>query len=488
MLRPALQALRGPCGVRPGDALLAGVSGGADSVALAYLLAHLRGPLRLRPILAHLHHGLRGADADADEESVRLLAGRLGLEAVFGRCEVATLAARTGQSVEMAARAARRAFFKEQADARRIGLLALAHTADDQAETVLLRLARGTGPRGLGGMTFRSERDALAVVRPFLGIRRGAIRAFLAAHGLRWREDASNLDDRFLRVRVRREVIPLLEQRLNPAAVEAIGRAAALLAEEAAALDAPARAAFRRCADGSALRAERLVPLPPALRRRVLLAWLEARLRSPDTASESAPVSASAVERLMALVEAGRGRTDLPGGFRALLRAGRLEAAREGGPTAPEYDEVLPVPGDLSLPGGWRARVEPATGFRRLRERGLLECEAEAWIRPPGPGEPTLRVRSWLPGDRYRPLGAPGSTKLQDLFTDAKLPRDLRRGFPVWVSGERIVWLPGHRVAADWAVATSDAPSLHVRTWRIPERPESLAPAENGTHAPGGLL
>lgn len=474
MLRPVLQALRGPCGVRPGDALLAGVSGGADSVALAYLLAHLRGPLGLRLTLAHLHHGLRGADADADEELVRLLAGRLGLEAVFGHCDVAALAARTGDSIEMAARAARRAFFREQAAVRQIGQLALAHTADDQAETVLLRLARGAGPRGLGGMAYRVARDGLAVIRPFLGLRREAIRSFLSAHGLRWREDASNGDDRFLRVRVRLEILPLLERRLNPSAVEAICRAAALLAEEAAALDAQARAAFRRCADGPALRAERLASLAPALRRRVLLAWLGDRLRTPGPTRESAPVSASAVERLMSLVESGRGRIGLPGGFHVTLRAGRLVAERESGTPTPGYDEILPVPGDLRLPGGWRARIEPAVGFRRVREPGLLRGDAEAWIRRPRPDEPPLRIRSWLPGDRYRPLGAPGSRKLQDLFTDAKLPRDLRRGFPVWVSGARIVWLPGHRIAADWAVAGPDAPSLHVRNWRIPERPESL--------------
>jgi tRNA(Ile)-lysidine synthase len=470
MLRLAGLALREPCGIRPGDALLVGVSGGADSVALAYLLAHLRTPLGLRLTLAHLHHGLRGADADADEAFVRLLAGRLGLEAVFGRCDVAARAARTGESVEMAARAERRAFFRKQAAERGTGLLALAHTADDQAETVLLRLARGAGPRGLGAMPWRAERDGLVVVRPFLGLRREALRAFLTVHGLRWREDASNQDDRFLRVRVRREVLPLFERRLNPASVEAICRAAALLRDEAAALDDLARAALRRCSAGPALRTERLQPLPQALRRRVLLSWLTARLRAAAPADEAGPATGSAIERLQALVAAGRGRTPLRGALYATVRSGRLEAKTGPESPAPAFDAVLPIPGALRLPGGWRVRIGNAAGFQRVRELGLGRRKAAAWIRKPRPGEASLRFRAWLPGDRYRPLGAPGSRKLQDLFTDAKLAADRRIGYPVLVSGEEIVWLPGHRVAQDWAVAGPDAPSLYLRIERKPER------------------
>jgi len=470
MLRSVALTLRERCGIRPGAALLVGVSGGADSVALAFVLAHLRASLGLRLTLAHLHHGLRGAPADADEAAVRLLAGRLGLEAVFGRRDVAARAARTGESVEMAARAARRSFFRDQAAERGMGILALAHTADDQAETVLMRLARGTGPRGLGGMAFRGERDGLTVVRPFLNLRRAALRAFLTAHGLHWREDESNQDDRFLRVRVRREVLPLFEQRLNPAAVEAICRAAALLRDEAAALDDLARTARRRCAAGKALRTDRLQPLPPALRRRVLLAWLTDRLRAADPTDEAESVTGSAIERLQALVAAGRGRTSIPGVLFATVRSGRLEVKTEPASPAPAFDAVLPVPGALRLPGGWRARIGKDAGFQRVREPGMHRRKATAWIREPLPEEAPLRIRTWLPGDRYQPLGSPGTKKLQDLFTDAKLAPDRRDGFPVWVSGAEIVWLPGHRIAQGWAVSGPTAPSLRLQIERKPER------------------
>ncbi len=212
--------------------LLVGVSGGADSVALLHLLVE-KG---CRPHVCHLNHRWRGAEADADAEFVRALAGKLKLPV--------TIKARKVGPTEDAARKARHEFFHECAKATGIHTLALAHTADDQAETILLRLIRGAGPTGLAGMAAEREFGKLHVVRPLLNISRSEIVEYLQARGLAWREDASNRDVRFLRNRVRHVLLPLLEREFNPGIRRVLLRTAEVLRAEAAA-DEPTSAQRR---------------------------------------------------------------------------------------------------------------------------------------------------------------------------------------------------------------------------------------------------
>ncbi len=438
--------------------VLAGVSGGADSVAMVYALHYLLRASRMRLSLAHLHHGLRGAAADADAVFVARLGAVLGLQVRIGRCDVAELARREKISLEMAGRRARLAFFAREAGGR--GAVALAHTADDQAETLLLRLARGASPAGLCGMRARSEHGGLLRVRPLLDVRRAEVEGFLRAHGLAWREDASNRDDRFLRNRVRHELLPWMEKRLNPATRAALLRAARLLTDDEEALAARARRTLSRCAvppDPSGLDLARLGRAPAAVRRRVWTAWLH------GAGVPAARVDFALVERLdrMAAAPGAARRLALPGGRHAVRSRGVLRLADVPARGAPPRPLRVRLPGVTEAPGlGVVVRAEAAVGFRRVPARGALP--AEVYVRRARRGEAPLRLRAWRAGDRLAPVGLAGSRKLQDVFVDAGIPREERHRLPVLVSGAGVVWAPGGRVARAWAV-----PGPRAAAWRL---------------------
>ena len=208
--------------LRAGDRVGVGVSGGADSVALLRLLEELSAELGIRLAVLHFNHQLRGAESDADESFVAQLAAARGIEFLAGREDVAAAPAGAGWNLEDAARRLRYAFFASAVKAGRVTRVAVAHTADDQAETVLARLVRGTGPAGLASIYPVKGH----VVRPLLEIRRSELRSYLTTLGQSWREDASNLDLTRLRARLRHQVLPVLERELQPAIVEHLGRLA----------------------------------------------------------------------------------------------------------------------------------------------------------------------------------------------------------------------------------------------------------------------
>ena len=221
---------------KPGDTLIIGLSGGADSTALLDLLATLPAfPLRL--VAAHLNHCLRGSDSDADELFCRDLAAQYAIPFESRRVDVKAMANRKSLNLEDAGRRARITFFDELSATRQAAAVVLAHHADDQAETVLMRLLRGSGMSGLAGIPWRNGRG---YIRPMLDITRGEIEAYLAERHLNWREDTSNLDITFLRNRIRHELLPLLE-RYNPAVRNVLATAAGILSEEDALLDARTR-------------------------------------------------------------------------------------------------------------------------------------------------------------------------------------------------------------------------------------------------------
>lgn len=425
-----------------GDLVLVAVSGGADSVALLHVLQHLRLRLGLRLAVAHLHHGIRGAAADADAAFVRRLARQLGLPFVEEHRDVPQQAQAAGLSLEMAARAARYAFFARMAHQLGAAAVAVAHTADDQAETILLRLARGAGPQGLGGMEPVSRRAGLKIIRPLLSIRRAEIVAFLKMHRLRWREDASNRDPHFLRNRVRHEILPLLAKRLNPQIHAALLRLAAVLREENAWLDEHAIAALKKCAGPTrpTLSAKKLAALPLPLRRRALRLWL----MRPRLAAER--LDFEAVDSALNLLETIRGTktVELGDGWRVVRRYDQL--AVENSP-----------PADMPT---WQLLIQPYRGIVKEQPTQPGHLPARATLSAAAVGDSPLYVRTWRPGDRIAPLGMAGTKKLQDIFTDAKVPRGQRRHIPVVTCRAAIVWLPGYRIARGWEVPGPRSHSL----------------------------
>jgi tRNA(Ile)-lysidine synthase len=433
---------------RPPRRIVVAVSGGLDSVALLDLLVRLQHRFGLHLQVAHFDHGLR-AEGPAEADFVRALAQSLGLACTCAGGDVAGLARRQRLSVETAARQARYGFLDRVATTVGAAWVALGHHADDQAETVVMRLARGAGATGLAAMAPVREGRYL---RPLLALTRRQLADYAAERGLQWCEDASNADLRYTRNRVRHGVMPALRQ-LNPAVSAALGRTAVVLGDEDQLLNDWARQALQRAlrpgpvpaAPGRhlVLDAPLVVSYHLALQRRALRAGLEGLGLAPGAATFGL------VEQLRdALVEP-------PGPPRSLVRG--LAAQRLGswlviGTTAP-----VPLTRDVAMPGvtavpehGARlvADVLPADRFAALRPSlGGARAAVDAASVAAG-----VTLRRPRPGDRLRPLGMIGTRKVSDLLIDSGYPRMLRHNVLVATrrgpdGGEELVWLLGQRVA-----------------------------------------
>jgi len=445
--------------------VVAALSGGSDSVAQLFLLRDLAaaGDLVLAGA-AHLNHQLR-ADAARDEAFCRALCERLGLPLVVAHVPVTSLAAEAHVSVEVAARRARYAFLEQVRVELGAEVVAVAHTADDQAETVLLRLLRGAGTRGLRGILPRRG----AIVRPVLDCTRTALREDLGSRGERWVEDASNADLAHPRNRVRHELMPLLARHYQPAVTRVLARTAEAVGADDAHLEALAAQAMpattAESSRGVVLATGALAALPVALARRIARRALEAAQapHAPDLAD---------VEQLLAVCRPGGPAAAEPAGVRverfsedAVLLNRAQSAPRPG--LSPR---VLPVPGAVTMPelgDGCRLTAEGP-----IRNTGRLEFTARRLTLKATVAAPLL-VRGRLPGDRVRPRGRGGSRKLQDLLVDRKVPRGARDQVPVVVDGTgRIVWVVGHAVDAE-AAATGAEGDVIVLTFDQPGVPGS---------------
>jgi len=299
-------------GFSPARRYLIGVSGGRDSVALLHALVET-GFRRL--VVCHLNHGLRGRAAAADARFVAVLAAKLGLEFESEKTDVAALAKQTRQSLETAAREARYAFFARVASKRRCYSLFLAHHAEDQVETFLFNLFRGTGRAGLGGMRRESERGTLRILRPMLGIWREEIDAYMRSRKYRFREDGSNRSAAFTRNRIRLQLFPVLEEVFGRDIRPALWRTSAILQAEEEWL-----AALSGEADLAAeLATEPLRRQPIAQQRRRILAWLRA-----NAVSDAGFEQVEAVRSLLQTASGSPAKVNLPGNRHACRRAKRL--------------------------------------------------------------------------------------------------------------------------------------------------------------------
>jgi tRNA(Ile)-lysidine synthase len=427
--------------------VIAAVSGGSDSVAMLLILHELasRGALALAG-LAHLNHRIRGDEADRDAAFCRDLAARLGIPAMTDAADVPALAAQEQASLEVAGRHARQRFFADVVKSGKADRVAVAHTRDDQAETVLLRLTRGAGALGLAGMLPRRG----PLVRPVLDATRSELRHFLRERGEAWREDATNLDVTNPRNFLRHEVLPHL-RRINPQADAALARAADLLRVDSDLLETLANAAFVQIVEPSAdnsvvIDAARLGKLPVALGTRVARYALE-------TAN---PERSYGLEEAQALrtFAAGGAADDLPGLDMERLAAKVVLRKREPGevPTAFSFELTLRVPGAVEAPHkAWAIAAEgpmPAPADIAGVNRGAASVVVDA--RELGDH---LIVRTRRPGDRLQPLGAPGRKKVQDVLVDRKVPRDDRdRVAIVTTEKGQIVWVAGQALAEPFRV------------------------------------
>jgi tRNA(Ile)-lysidine synthase len=433
----------------PGDRVVAALSGGPDSVALVALLLRLRGEMPLEVRLAHFNHRLR-EEAAGDESFVREMAARWVLPLETGSADVRAFAAAKKLNLEEAGRELRYGFLRRAAAAVGATKIATGHTMTDQAETVLMRLMRGAGIGGLAGIAPVVPGEPCPVVRPLLGVPGPDLRTWLEAEGLPFREDASNRDLRFLRNRIRAELLPELERRYEPRIVAHLARLAAIAREEDDLLDG----FVRELADEFIIRKGREISLDmktlplllPALARRVGREFLRRLL------GDLRGVSYEDVTSLCALGE----------GKELVLRKGIvLRRVPKPRPYRILWDGrgVLPIPAaGLALAG---SRRKAAGGPRRPAggdaDGALLDASKLGF---------PLLVRNRRPGDLYRPLGAPGRKKLKEILRAKGIPVAARDRLPVVVSRNEIVWAPGLPVAERFKVGEGTGTVFSIRVKR----------------------
>jgi len=427
-----------------GDRVAVAVSGGADSTALLHALHELASRWNLRLAVAHFNHRLRGRASEEDAQFAAEMARRLGLEFICEEADVARLAAETGDNLEQAARRARYGFFHRLVREGKVQRVAVGHTRSDQAETVLYRLLRGSGTAGLAGIRPVTREG---VVRPLIEVTREELRAWLEAQGIEWREDASNLDVRFARNRIRHELLPWLEREWNPKIREVLARVAMVaLDEEAyweAEMDRLAPELLERDLGGLVIRADRLRELPPAVARRLIrraIGTVKGDLRGVDVEH---------VERALELAEAGAsGAADLPG-VRVTRSFDWLRLAATDAESAPkEYRIAAEPPGEFPIPEAnavIRLELKDARELRGGEERAY-NTEG-AWVADWERVEGRLELRNWRPGDRLQPKGEDRPRKMKELFERARVPCWKRASWPMLVRGEEIIWTRGFGVA-----------------------------------------
>ncbi|NOZ19527.1 MAG: tRNA lysidine(34) synthetase TilS [Planctomycetes bacterium] len=434
--------------------VVVGVSGGPDSVALLRALCRLRDH-RGTPswiCVAHLDHMLRGKEAEADAVFVKRIAKRLDCMCFDGKADVREIAAGKGLSIEEAAREARYAYLEQVCLSVNATRLALGHTADDNAETVLHRFLRGTGVAGLAGIPAKrrlAERSQVMIIRPLIRTWRADVLAFLRKHRQRYRVDSSNTSSAYLRNRLRNELIPLLESEYNSDLRSAMGRLAETCREAADFLTLTARRTFEGLAHEHR---EGAVVMPVSELAGVHAAVLPMVVRM---AIETMGVGLKQITRehytaVAQLIheKGGEKERTLPCGLRVVRSGGDLRFQKT---PARAHKALKPV--ELSIPG---ATDVPGTDITLSTE--ILDAGRDLlanFIRFKNKHEemvdldklsPPLTLRSRRPGERFRPLGAKGTCKLQDFMVDQKIPREARARLPILADRKRPVWVVGYRI------------------------------------------
>ncbi|MCD6506246.1 tRNA lysidine(34) synthetase TilS [Candidatus Poribacteria bacterium] len=423
--------------IHGGDKVLIAVSGGPDSMALLRSLDLLKGELNITLHIAHLDHRFRGEESAEDARFVAETARKLGIPITIERIDVPKFIEETGLSEEEGARKVRYEFLKRTADAIGASKIALGHTADDQAETVLMRLIRGSGMRGLSGIPpVRASR----FIRPLIRISRRQIDEFLAEIGQSYRIDSSNLEPIYARNRIRLELIPILA-RYNPNISSVLARTGEVLATEDDLLSQIAddelnQRLIERTKTYVRLSIRGFNELHIAIKRRIIRRTIEM------TKGDLLNIDLTHINSVLHIIsgEKPNSEVDLPG-VKVKRRYSELIATVCPQKSTPPYRYTLDLPGEVEIPeAGLRITTEVVDvkpEFVGGEDTAVLDLDK---LSPP------LIVRNRRPGDRFIPLGMKGNKKVKDLFIDEKVPPELRDKVPILLSEGEIVWVAGYRI------------------------------------------
>jgi tRNA(Ile)-lysidine synthase len=448
----------------PGQRIGVAVSGGPDSVLLLHFMKDLALEWGITLAVVHFNHHLRGAESEADERFVRKLADSMGIAFMCGEAEVARVARERKRNLEATARELRYRFFFSLVEQGRLDRVVTAHTANDQAETVLLRLLRGAGTRGLTGIHPVLEGK---VARPFLDLTRAQITREIEARKLEWRLDSTNLDSRLRRNKIRRELLPCLEREYNPAIVPLLKDQADRARHEEAFLEQQASERSRpwrlREGGGEKISVRALLGFAPAIQRRVLRQMLQS-LR-PDLRG----VAYAHIEGLLRFAtsaQSGRSLT-LPGGAVARKEFDWLNLGLQPVSTADAaYAYPVEIPGEIAVPA-----LGSTFGFKIVGLQGVPEeyNKTAGSALDPQKLRQRLFLRNWRSGDQFWPLGSRKLRKLKELFRQRKIPRRQRKLWPVLECGERIVWVRGFPPAASVVASPESRAILVIEEARGPQ-------------------
>lgn len=445
----------------PGESVLVGISGGADSVCLLHVLWALQGELGIRVLAAHVNHGIRGEEADRDQEFVRSLCARWDVPLFEENIQVRELAKEEGISLETAGRLARYRFFSRIAGEQGITKTATAHNRNDQAETVLMRILRGTGIDGLAGIQY-CRRDG--VIRPLLDVEREEIEAYCAAHGLRYCTDSTNGENSYTRNRIRNQLIPELQAQFNPGIVQTLSVLAENMAEDGGFIDGYTRRLYRRINSPApakkpvVLDIASLAMVEPCVRIRLV------RLAARDAMGDAYALERRHVDAVLDLLEKETGaQAELPGGLRAAVRYGWLAfetleetAAQRERPAFSDSIHYAVELGRTYDMEDWSVTLELGDPDAVLRpNQMILDYDKVRDL--------SLEVRTRRRGDRIAVYRDGRTRKLKDFMIDLKIPRLERGTVPLLCAdGGEVVAVIGRRIAEPYKIGDDSKRGLVI--------------------------
>ena len=432
--------------LKPSDKVIVAVSGGADSVCLLHCLLELAPEFGLELLAAHFNHKLRAAESDEDQHFVEELCLKLGVELRTGSADIKKIALKRKGSLEEICRESRYEFLLSLMRGNGFGKIALGHNLDDQAETVLMNVIRGSGIDGLKGID--PVRDCF--IRPLIEAARAEIIEYLDHRNIPFRSDSSNLDNSFRRNSVRNSLIPEIREKYNPSVSAALGRLAAIARMENSFLEKVAREALDHLQPR--INIEELLRYDPAIRNRIIKMALE------ELSPVKGGISHEHVTAALGVITGSDPGSciNLPYGISVRREYDFVFIGREER-NDPEFKYIINVPGILIL-------KETGMEFRfALLDRPPEDTHGE-WkaFMDYSNVVPPLVFRNYRPGDRIQPFGMDGHKKLQDVFTDRKIPRGRRRAIPVLADAESILWVPGVVMSERMRVARNSGNILSV--------------------------